>query len=143
MTFALRVTACSYLAAVFALVKDKPPVLGNNAVLADCSGIPADASSWGFRNQTIDNLQATNLLLMKPGSSTEPAQQSLILNCPGTGQCHAWGPSFNDRNGVLQIASGGSIAGTFRMQSWPVTKSLPVNKGQTAPGQCTQPVGNA
>ena len=129
--------------AAFGFAQDKPPVLGNNAVLTDCTGVQADASSWGFQFQEIDNLRAANLVLMKPGSNTDPAQPSLVLNCPGTGQCHAWGPSFNDRNGVLQLVNDSLVAGNFRMQSWPLTKSLPVNKGQTEPGQCIQPNGNA
>ena len=81
---------------------------------------------WSFSNETLGGQNASNIVC---GDADH-----YILNCPGiNSDCHAWGASFNDRNGVLFL---NGTASAFVVASWPDTKSLPVGNGQTPPGMC-------
>eukprot|EP00040_Diaphanoeca_grandis_P037536 m.245342 g.245342 ORF g.245342 m.245342 type:complete len:262 (+) comp33837_c3_seq1:144-929(+) len=94
-----------------------------------CNALPVNQSQWTLKYQTIDGLQAVNIVL------TDVHSSQTIVNCPNSHQyCHAWGPGFGDRNGVFLI--NGSTSDSFVIQSWPATKSLPVGPNQTPPGQC-------
>jgi hypothetical protein len=65
-------------------------------VTASCS-TPDNSSEWKLANKTIDSVTASNLQLLHINGLS-------IVNCPGTGNaCHAWGPGFGDRNGVMLL----------------------------------------
>lgn len=100
--------------------------------LARCaaSGQPAQLG-WRVRNHTIDGLAASVLV----GAGVRGSVGS-AFNCPGGSDCHSWGLSFTDRNGVfkLQVALAG--AGAFTLHSWPASPSMPVQPGNAPPGQC-------
>eukprot|EP01079_Euglenida_sp_SAG-EU17-18_P010624 gene10624-1932_t len=86
----------------------------------------APRQKWSFLNESLGGMTATNVVCKD--------QDNYILNCAGvSSDCHAWGQSFKDRNGVLLL--NGTSQG-FTVASWPDTQSLPVGPNQTPPGSC-------
>ena len=129
-------------------------LLAAAGAMADCGGSPCivatkcatlptmpgyNATRWRLAHSQIDGLQATNILLLVPvdGDGPGSCKGCSNVNCAGSSACHLWGAGFGDRNGFFQL--NGTNA-SFRVQSWPATKSKPVGPGQTGPGQCLTPV---
>lgn len=102
--------------------------------LARCAvnGVPAQLG-WRILNKTVDGLTGSNLVGTHLAGSVGDA-----LNCPGESDCHSWGASFTDRNGLFRLlpSTAASDRAAFTVHSWPDTPSVPVGPGQAPPGQC-------
>jgi hypothetical protein len=86
---------------------------------------------WELVNHTLGGKTASQLV---DTSLVGACKVGPAISCPGpNSNCHSWGQGFSDRNGVLSVVGAAS---SFAVHSWPDTKTLPVNNGQTPPGQC-------
>ncbi len=86
---------------------------------------------WEISNSTVGGKTASQLV---DNSLVGVCKVGPALNCAGpNSHCHSWGKGFADRNGVMSLVGSSD---SFEVQSWPDTKSLPVEPNQTPPGQC-------
>jgi hypothetical protein len=93
--------------------------------------------NWFTKNKTFSNIVASNL---EDGNLHAPVGDA--INCPGNGNdCHSWGASFDDRNGVVFLNGSWSVG--FTIETWPLPDSrdgphCPGLNGGTCntPGNC-------